>query len=40
MEVFSDHKDYFTQNGYTKHSLFDSEHLLQMEVGDGIKFYN
>lgn len=40
MDVYTDHKEYFDNNGYVKHSLFDSEYLLEMEVCDGIKVYN
>lgn len=32
MDVYTDHRLYFDQNGYIKHSIFDSNHLLEMEV--------
>lgn len=33
MDIFEDHREYFNQNGYIRHSIFDSDYLLEMEVG-------
>lgn len=40
MDVYTDHRLYFDKNGYVKHSIFDSHHLLEMEVCDGVKIYD
>lgn len=30
MQIYSDHRDYFTRSGYEKHTVFNSEHLVGM----------
>lgn len=32
MEIYSEHRDYFTRSGYEKHTVFVSEHLEGMKA--------
>lgn len=34
--TFNEHEQYFKSSGYTKHSTFDSIHLLEMGIADQI----